>query len=82
MTGIDTGFVPVPPNATSFQQFRFTVNNASVPLWFYCRQTGFVIPPLALTCSFNPLPHRHCQKGMVFAINPTATHSFAAFQVG
>jgi plastocyanin len=62
MTGIDTGFVPVPPNATSFQQFRFTVNNASVPLWFYCRQTG------------------HCQKGMVFAINPTATHSFAAFQ--
>jgi hypothetical protein len=39
-TGIDSGFVFVPNNATSFQQFSFTLNNASAPLWFYCRQTG------------------------------------------
>jgi plastocyanin len=61
MTGIDTGYVFTPTNATSFQQFSITVN-VSTPLWFYCRQTT------------------HCQKGMVFAINPTADKSFGAFQ--
>jgi len=38
MTGVDSGFVPVPANATSFPQYKFTVRNASAPLWFYCRQ--------------------------------------------
>jgi plastocyanin len=38
--GIDSGFVPVDPTATSFQQYSFTMNNVSAPLWFYCRQTG------------------------------------------
>jgi plastocyanin len=38
--GIDSGFVPVDPAATSFQQYSFTMNNVSAPLWFYCRQAG------------------------------------------
>ncbi|KAI0724992.1 Cupredoxin [Fomitopsis betulina] len=61
-TGVDSGFMPVAANATSFPTFSFTIQNASAPLWFFCRQTG------------------HCQKGMVFAINPTAAKSFEAFQ--
>lgn len=36
--GIDSGFQPVVANATQIQQFTFTVNNASAPLWFYCAQ--------------------------------------------
>ncbi|KII89138.1 hypothetical protein PLICRDRAFT_40770 [Plicaturopsis crispa FD-325 SS-3] len=62
--GIDSGFMPVSANATGGQvpAWSFTLNNASAPLWFYCRQTG------------------HCQKGMVFAVNPTAAKSFEAFQ--
>jgi len=60
--GIDSGFIPVAPNATSFPQWSFTMTNASAPLWFYCRQTG------------------HCQKGMVFAVNPTPAKTFDAFQ--
>ncbi|KAJ3478670.1 hypothetical protein NLI96_g9600 [Meripilus lineatus] len=61
-TVVDSGFQPVAANATSFMQWTFTINNASAPLWFYCRQAN------------------HCKAGMVFAINPTAEKSFAAFQ--
>jgi len=62
--GLDSGYQFVPANATSFQQYSFTMQNvnASQPLWFYCRQAG------------------HCQKGMVFAVNPTADKSFDAFK--
>ncbi|KAK7693828.1 hypothetical protein QCA50_003400 [Cerrena zonata] len=63
--GIDSGFQPVAANATQFQQFTFTVNNASAPLWFFCAQNT---------------PANHCAAGMVFAINPTADKSFAAYQ--
>jgi len=38
--GIDSGFVPVPLTATTFQQFAFTLNSIQSPLWFYSRQTG------------------------------------------
>jgi len=38
--GIDSGFKFVPNGTTSFPQWSFTLNNASAPLWFYCRQTG------------------------------------------
>jgi len=64
-SGIDSGFQFVPAGTTSFQQWTFTVNNASSPLWFYCRQKT---------------PASHCGMGMVFAINPTAAKSYAAFQ--
>jgi len=39
-TGVDSGFMPVSANATSFPTFSFTIQNASAPLWFYCKQTG------------------------------------------
>lgn len=39
-TGVDSGFMPVAANATSFPTFSFTIQNASAPLWFFCRQTG------------------------------------------
>lgn len=60
--GVDSGFQAVAAGATSVPQWSFTVNNASAPLWFYCKQTG------------------HCAQGMVFAINPTANKSLAAFK--
>ncbi|KAK7028124.1 hypothetical protein VNI00_014939 [Paramarasmius palmivorus] len=36
--GINSGFLPVPQNATEFPVWSFTLNNASAPLWFYCAQ--------------------------------------------
>jgi plastocyanin len=60
--GIDSGFQPVAAGATQFPSWSFTIDNATSPLWFFCRQTG------------------HCQSGMVFAINPNANKTFAAFQ--
>ncbi|KAF7364957.1 Serine-threonine rich [Mycena venus] len=38
--GIDSDFQFVPANATQIPEWSFTVNNASAPLWFFCRQTG------------------------------------------
>lgn len=38
VTGVDSGYQFVPTNATSFPVWSITVNNASTPLWFYCRQ--------------------------------------------
>ncbi|TFK67137.1 hypothetical protein BDN72DRAFT_871394 [Pluteus cervinus] len=66
LQGIDSGFQPVPANATAFPSWSFTVDNATNPLWFFCAQTN---------------PANHCQKGMVFALNPTAAKTAAAFQV-
>jgi len=61
-TGVDSGFLPVPAGSTTFPQWSFTVDNATAPLWFYCKQTG------------------HCQKGMVFALNPSADKTFEAYK--
>ncbi|KAH8106878.1 Cupredoxin [Cristinia sonorae] len=38
--GVDSGFQAVPAGATQFQQWTITVNNASAPMWFYCRQAN------------------------------------------
>ncbi|KAI0332623.1 hypothetical protein GY45DRAFT_1273717 [Cubamyces sp. BRFM 1775] len=38
VTGVDSGFQLVPANATQFPVWSITINNASTPLWFYCRQ--------------------------------------------
>lgn len=63
--GVDSGFQPVPAGSTTFPQWSITIDNATAPLWFYCAQAK---------------PANHCQAGMVFAINPTAEKTFAAFQ--
>lgn len=39
--GLDSGFVPVPANATVFPSWTLTVQVAT-PLWFYCRQSNHV----------------------------------------
>ncbi|KAI0780444.1 Cupredoxin [Trametes elegans] len=62
VTGVDSGYLPVAAGATEFPVWSITVNNASTPLWFYCRQG------------------KHCQAGMVFAVNPTADKTFDAFK--
>jgi len=36
--GVDSGYQPVPAGATSFPQWSITVDNATAPLWFYCKQ--------------------------------------------
>lgn len=38
VTGVDSGYQAVPAGATQFPVWQITVNNASAPLWFYCRQ--------------------------------------------
>lgn len=62
--GVDSGFRAVPADATSFAKWRFEVQTTEA-LWFFCAQLG---------------PADHCQKGMVFAINPTADKTFEAFK--
>jgi len=65
--GVSSGFQDVSnPNASTFPTWSITVENASAPLWFFCAQT---------TANST-----HCEAGMVFAINPSATKTFAAFQ--
>lgn len=81
VAGIDSGFMPVAAGATSFPEWSLTVTNDSVPLWFYCRQTGWAtwfvfVHVLALIRTVC----RHCKQGMVFAVNPTENKTFAAFQ--
>jgi len=64
-TAFDSGFKP----AATTPQPTFTISlnpqTASAPLWFFCAQTN---------------PANHCHAGMVFAINPTATKTFAQYQ--
>jgi len=64
-TAFDSGFQPAAK--TPQPTFTITLNpqTASAPLWFFCAQTN---------------PANHCQAGMVFAINPTATKTFAQYQ--
>ncbi|KAI0820188.1 Cupredoxin [Trametes gibbosa] len=62
VTGVDSGYQFVAADATQFPVWSITVNNASTPLWFYCRQA------------------KHCQQGMVFAVNPTQDKTFEAYQ--
>ncbi|KAH8100608.1 hypothetical protein BXZ70DRAFT_938030 [Cristinia sonorae] len=67
--GVDSGFLPVPADATSFPTFNVTVNETA-PLWFFCRQ-------------LKPDGSSHCGAGMVFAVNPveSSPRNFSAFQV-
>ncbi|KAJ3861774.1 hypothetical protein EV359DRAFT_66192 [Lentinula novae-zelandiae] len=63
--GVSSGFQNVSdPNGPTFPTCQ--ANLLKAPLWFFCSQ---VLPTTT-----------HCQSGMVFAINPTAEKSFAAFQ--
>jgi len=66
-TSFDSGFMPVGADASSKPTVTFTLDeqSASAPQWFYCRQKN---------------PVSHCNKGMVFAINPTPSKTFAQFQ--
>jgi len=36
--GVDSGFLPVAPNATQFSEWSFTIVNETAPMWFYCAQ--------------------------------------------
>jgi len=62
--GVDSGFQFTSNDTTTFAQWTITIDNASTPLWFFCAQTT---------------PANHCQNGMVFAINPSATKTFDAY---
>ncbi|KAK2466753.1 hypothetical protein APHAL10511_001011 [Amanita phalloides] len=64
-TAIDSGFKPVAGASQPTFSFNLNAHSASAPLWFYCAQTN---------------PANHCHAGMVFAVNPTATKTFAQFQ--
>jgi len=65
-TSIDSGFMPVAANATTFPTMTITINDTK-PFWAYCRQAT---------------PVSHCESGMVFSINAveTSANSFEAFQ--
>jgi plastocyanin len=54
--GFDSGFMPVPANATdNFPTYTVDVKDTQ-PIWVYCRQA-------------SKTPASHCGSGMVFAIN-------------
>ena len=50
VTGVDSGYQFVDPAATSFPVWQITINNASAPLWFYCRQAKYVFPRFGSLC--------------------------------
>jgi hypothetical protein len=89
----DSGFMPVNTSATSdnssiqmIPSVSFQVMNTSAPMWFYCKQTGygsflFRFQNKAIWLINHNVACSHCEQGMVFAINPTASKTFAAFQV-
>ncbi|KAI0086390.1 Cupredoxin [Irpex rosettiformis] len=63
-TALDSGFQFVAANATTVPQYSFTMTNISSST------------PLWFYCRQAD----HCQKGMVFAVNPTADKTFQAYQ--
>ncbi|EAU92845.2 hypothetical protein CC1G_03632 [Coprinopsis cinerea okayama7 len=75
-THIDSGFVPVPANTTTFPTYTIDVTSHD-PIWIYCAQAAGT-------------PNSHCGQGMVFAVNcgpedaPNSFHNFrnAALEVG
>jgi len=62
--GVNSGFMLAPNQTDNMPMWTITINDASAPLWFYCRQKT---------------PVNHCAMGMVFSINPTAEKSQDAF---
>ncbi|KAJ6509826.1 hypothetical protein DFH09DRAFT_625724 [Mycena vulgaris] len=62
--GVDSGFVPVTPDASGIPEWSFTIIDDRRPEWFFCRQNVTV---------------SHCHAGMVFAMNADP-ETFAAFQ--
>lgn len=60
----DSGFIPV-DSVDALRSWNYTVTDSDDSVWFYCAQTQ---------------PVNHCTSGMVFAVNPTAERTFAAFQ--
>jgi len=62
--GFDSGFVFVPQddNNGPFATFNLTITNASMPIWFYCKQT---------------VPSPHCLAGMVGGINVAGSGQFS-----
>ena len=42
VTGVDSGFQFVNTSSTDVPVWQITINNASAPLWFYCRQAKCV----------------------------------------
>jgi plastocyanin len=81
--GIDSNFQFVPTNATQGQSMTVMVNSTD-PVWFFCRQTGYVSHMSPFLFFFLLIVRvsacSHCQSGMVFAINPSVNKTFAAFQ--
>jgi len=76
-SGVDSGFFPVANDSSVVPEWSFTVNNASAPLWFYCRQTGhcaagmvFAVNPTAAK-SFNAF------QAAAMATNTTANSTSA-----
>ncbi|PSR85840.1 hypothetical protein PHLCEN_2v5316 [Hermanssonia centrifuga] len=67
-TPLNSGFMPVAANATSFPTWSVTVNTTD-PLWFFCEQHA-------------PDGSSHCGAGMVFAVNPvqSSARNFTAFE--
>ncbi|KAF8872455.1 hypothetical protein BD779DRAFT_1572783 [Infundibulicybe gibba] len=68
-SGLTSSFKPVPGGPISSSEFSLLVNDTR-PTWYFCAQSE----NLTLVSS-------HCQRGMVFAINPTADETFDMFQV-
>ncbi len=61
---LDSGFQFVAANSTTVPQYSFTMTNV----------------PAGTPLWFYCRQADHCQKGMVFAVNPTADKTFQAFQ--
>jgi len=72
--GIDSGFMPVTNSSNGLvPAWSFTVNNASAPLWFYCRQTGHC--QQGMVFAVNPTAAKSFSAFQAAAMGQTANSS-------
>jgi len=78
--GVDSGFMPVAATVTdNFPTWNFTVDNATAPHWFYCKQTGHCSKGMVF--ALNPTADKTFDafkaKAIASASNTTATSGTA-----
>ncbi|KAH9955623.1 hypothetical protein BC827DRAFT_1236135 [Russula dissimulans] len=76
--GFDSGFNPVPSNATSFPTFTIQVNDTA-PIWAYCRQQGHCGEGMVFAVNANESSAKSFEAFQALAqqLNGTGTNSTA-----
>ncbi|KAI0748627.1 hypothetical protein C8Q80DRAFT_1172883 [Daedaleopsis nitida] len=72
VTSVDSGYQFVQPNATEFPVWQITINNASAPLWFYCRQATHC--QMGMVFAVNPTAEKSWDAFKALAAQSTSVN--------